>query len=290
MTEQNQTGFRRKPEPDNRITKVIQRRLYVRAYNLFDLRKRYAGRWRRSLVLLLLQATLVMMPYVILHPKLGGRSIALIALAVLLSNLFLRFEVNAVQTQKIGESKNERKIRTSAILDEIAVRFSVISMTGYELQQLRQEILLAITSSVASSLGMDSTGFMASLVIKTPSAPDRSLTVVARSSNSREIGLVYPREGMLAWDAIERKQVQVTGDVSEEYDGFESKPYKSVVSFPITTREGTCIAAVNIDHAFRFLFVDRGLLFQTNLRPYLRLIALSLTNIASAQPEPTVTA
>jgi hypothetical protein len=188
MSERSETGYRRKPEPDNRITKAIQKRLYVRAYNLFDLRKRYAGRWRRSLVLLFLQASLVMMPNLILHPKLSARSLALIALAVLLSNLFLRLEVNAVQAQKISESKNERKIRASDIIDTLAARFPMIRMTEYELRQLQQQILLAITSSVASSLGMDSGGFTTSLLIKTLSAPDRSLTVIARSSNSREIG------------------------------------------------------------------------------------------------------
>jgi hypothetical protein len=107
---------------------------------------------------------------------------------------------------------------------------------------------------------------------------EETLMVIARSSDSRDVGLLYPKEGMLAWDAIERGQVQVTGDVTEEYEGFEAKPYRSVISFPILV-EGKAIAAVNVDHSFRFLFLERGLLFQTNLRPYLRLVALSLVNI-----------
>jgi hypothetical protein len=58
----------------------------------------------------------------------------------------------------------------------------------------------------------------------------------------------------------------------------ENSPYKSVISFPIIVKE-RAIAALNIDHALPFLFDERELLFQTNLRPYLRLIALSLTNV-----------
>ena len=130
---------------------------------------------------------------------------------------------------------------------------------------------------------MEPGGFVASLLIKTPTGAEETLMVIARSSDSRDVGLLYPKEGMLAWDAIERGQVQVTGDVTEEYEGFEAKPYRSVISFPILV-EGKAVAAVNVDHAFRFLFLERGLLFQTNLRPYLRLVALSLINITETRP------
>ncbi len=125
---------------------------------------------------------------------------------------------------------------------------------------------------------MEPNGFTTSLLVKNPSDPENSLTVIARSTNERPIDISYPKEGMLAWEAIERRQVQVTGDVSREFEGFASRPYKSVISFPIIVKE-QAIAALNVDHAFRFLFDERGLLFQTNLRPYLRLIALSLTNV-----------
>ncbi len=114
--------------------------------------------------------------------------------------------------------------------------------------------------------------------MKNPSDPEKTLTIIARSTNERPIDISYPKEGMLAWDAIKRKQVQVTGDVSKEFEGFASRPYKSVISFPIIVKE-RAIAALNIDHALPFLFDERELLFQTNLRPYLRLIALSLTNV-----------
>ncbi len=280
-----ESGYRRKPQPDLRVRKAFQKRLYKLAYDVLDLRKRYAGRWRRSFALLGVQSFLVLMPNLIIHPQLTRRSIGLLVLAVLAANTFLRLEVNAIQSQKINESKNDRKIRTAGIIDKLSLMFPKISMSQSELRQLRNEILHAITSSVASSLGMEAGGFMGSLLIRTPSALDQTLTVIARSDPSREIGIVYPKEGMLAWEAIERGQVQITGDVTEEFDGFDSKPYNSVISFPIMVA-GNTIAAVYVDQAFRYLFLDRGLLFQTNLRPYLRLIALSLDNVAETQPEP----
>jgi hypothetical protein len=271
-------GYRRVPGATEGVGRAIWRRFHVWIYNLLDLRHRYAGRWKRSIFLLIIQAGLVMAPNVLAHPALPKRSFVLLALAVLASNAFLVVEVNAQRTQKIGELKNERKIRTSTIIDTLGERFQPISMTDLEVRDLRQQMLLAISSSVASSLGMEPNGFTASLLVESGSNPQKALTVIARSTNERPIDISYPKEGMLAWEAIERKQVQVTGDVSKEYEGFASRPYKSVISFPMIVKE-RAIAALNIDHAFRFLFDERGLLFQTNLRPYLRLIALSLTNV-----------
>ncbi len=54
------------------------------------------------------------------HPSLPKKSFALLALAILASNAFLVLEANAQRTQKIGELKNERKIRTSTIIDTLA--------------------------------------------------------------------------------------------------------------------------------------------------------------------------
>jgi hypothetical protein len=276
-TELIETGYRRVAGAKEGVTRALTRKTHVWFYNIADLRHRYAGRWKRSILLLFVQAALIITPYALTHPAIPFKTLRWIGLAILASNSLIVIEVNASRTQKIGELKNERKIRTANIIDLLAKRFSPVKFTEFEAQSLRQEVLLAICSSIASSLGMDPNGFMASLVIRSPHQPE-GLTVIARSSASRPILASYPKEGMVAWDAIERRQVEITGDVTREYEGFASRPYRSVISFPIIIG-GEAVAAVNVDHGFKFLFDERGLLFQTNLRPYLRLIALSLSNI-----------
>jgi hypothetical protein len=276
-----EVGYRRVPGAKEGVTRAIRRRTQIWLYNVLDWRRRYRGRWKRTIVLFILQSGLIFVPYALSQPKTPLKTLGMIALAILVANALIVAEVNAQSVQKVGELKNDRKIRTANIIDTLAVKFPAVRLAQFEALALRREILLAITSSVASSLGMDPIGFMASLVVKNPAPNEGGITVIARSDDSRRTPISYPKDGMVAWDAIERRQVEVTGDVTAEFEGFASRAYRSVISLPIVV-QGQAIGAVNVDHRLKFLFDERGLLFQTNLRPYLRLIALSLTNTTVA--------
>jgi hypothetical protein len=52
------------------------------------------------------------------------------------------------------------------------------------------------------------------------------------------------------------------------------------MSLPIIV-DNRPIAAVSVDHPRKFLFDEREAMFQTVLRPYLRLLALTFTNVAA---------
>src|SRR5207249_1938890 len=123
---------------------------------------------------------------------------------------------------------------------------------------------------------------VASLLIRSPEAPDERLRIVARSDGSRQVGIEYPKLGMLAWYAMETARVEVTGEVKRQYVGFRDKQYNSVLSLPILSGDGRVIAAVSVDHANRFLFDGREPMFQTILRPYLRLLAMTFSNMEEA--------
>ena len=170
------------------------------------------------------------------------------------------------------------------MLDELAERAKPIKFATFDdLRRFRGDVLNLISSCVSSVYVLEPRSVVSSLLIGSDS--DETLLVIARSDCDRTDYVSYPRQGMLAWYAIEGRRVEVTGEVKRQYRGFNEVGYNSVMSLPIIS--GTLVlGAVSIDHPKPFLFDEREAMFQTVLRPYLRLLAMTFTHADVAESAP----
>lgn len=277
-------AYRPNPNAARGIWRAVRRRFHLTRWDVVDLARRYGDRWRAAVIMLLIQAGTASFVWWQTHQNLPLVTTIIVIGLILAANAVLMFELNARRTKVIAEAKTWRKARTAELIDEIRKRAGRLEFTHSELLRFRCDILATISSCVASVYVLGRGTMVASLLIRCP-VDDEMLRVIARSPCDRGNDVRYPRQGMLAWYAIDQCCVQVTGEVKKEYFGFDDRPYNSVISLPIVV-DNKPIAAVSIDHPRRFLFDEREAMFQTVLRPYLRLLALTFTNCESSSAEP----
>ena len=103
----------------------------------------------------------------------------------------------------------------------------------------------------------------------------------SHSQSKRLSGAKYPKSSMLAWRAMQERRVQVSGDIYADYPATPSdKPYKSILCIPILQQisGGTkAIGVVSIDSSEPHHFDEHENDLETNLMPYVRLIAITLS-------------
>lgn len=279
---QVKSAYRKVPGADQGVARSVRRWLYRMKYDFLGVRRRYAGRWAPALILFAFQVAMPVYVFSLTHAAEGLSTVIVILCLQALANAVVLFDSTTTRSRVVGRLKSDRKLQTASILDRMAAQFPPVRVSPGELETLRKEILQTIASCVAGPWNLDVHQVVASLVVRHSTDPD-VLAVISRSDSSRPAPVMYPKHAIVAWRTFDDGDVHVTSDVHADYDGFESAKYCSVISLPVSTINAKVAAAVSIDHPDPFLFDGRELLIQTSLQPYVRMLAMTLSNFSCAE-------
>jgi hypothetical protein len=109
------------------------------------------------------------------------------------------------------------------------------------------------------------------------------LVVVARDSDHRIPGARYPKEGMLAWEAVRSGEMCFAGDVQGELPNCAEKPYRSILVIPVMG-EDRVLGAVSIDSTRRYHFDLEAGDLERFLQPYVVLLGWTLERNGTTVP------
>jgi hypothetical protein len=192
----------------------------------------------------------------------------LFALAVL-GGRAVRF-ASPVNMQLVKGEYLSRKNMLYRLLKEMQYRDL---KTSEEIWRFQHEALQLIVSYVRSHRAdAGGTEIFANLLIESGD----ELVVLARDKDHRLPGARYPKEGMLAWQAIRFGEVAYTGDVVRDLgQSWAGKPYRSIMVLPIRDDE-RILGAVSIDSARRHHFDLEWSDLERYLAPYVCLLGWTL--------------
>ena len=213
----------------------------------------------------------------------------IVVVLILGSNLIILVRIEYGRGNQRAERKAQRKIQTLEILKRITAGMAgPLVLSEQQVQTIRTQVLATIASNVGSFFyDFTTTKTSAALLvlrdIQVGDKTQKCLTVVAR-----EIPVGAPRnildvENYIAYRTITLGWLHSTGNIDWEYPQLVGKSYKSVLSLPLKLDTGEVVGAVNVQSSRRFHFSERELLFETNLSPYLALMAMTF----KAQPAAT---
>src|SRR5437870_2259341 len=100
-----QSGYRRVPGAEQGVLRAIRQRVYRIRYDVVDLGRRYAGRWKLALLLLVIQTSTLVFVWWQTHAGSSFKTVAVVGVGLFAANALAMVELNLRRNDVVSQAK-----------------------------------------------------------------------------------------------------------------------------------------------------------------------------------------
>lgn len=199
------------------------------------------------------------------------------ALVPILAALYLKLSERYRQLARADHSTKRnriaRKLTAGNAINNLHRYIRTGTSDASQLQSIREAILECVVHSVREVLQVADHEKVVASLVSLDSDPEKML-VEARSTRERPVAVSYPKDQLVAWEAIRNGHIVTVDDVSQDsrWDPMGTRRYRAVVAVPVT-RGGKAFGAVSIDSELTYAFFGRSAELSIHLEPYVALMS-----------------
>lgn len=197
-------------------------------------------------------------------------------IAALYLKLSERFGRHRTQGKEFRKRRRYASMSLNRGIIEIAEATKANKTDWEDLRSERAKVLASAAAAAKNLLNLGEKEQFVATLVDFSTGDTGIMRVVARSTSDREVGIEYPIDRMLAWDAIRNGDAAVLDDIKDDlrWQNVGERQYRSVIAFPLV-RDGKAFGALGLDSEIAYAFYGTKKELAVELQPYLAVLLLT---------------
>jgi len=178
--------------------------------------------------------------------------------------------------------RRDRQILTAKAVHELGQFLRGEKVGDDVVFAIRKKILEAVVLSVAELLEMPTGDHLDANLLDFSTGDLHNMRVTCRSNPSRDLGIQYPVDNLVAWAAIRDRRISVVEDVDRDqrWEQIKHRPYRTIAAVPVTA-DGRAYGGLSLDSEIAYAFFGRSADIALQIEPYAAVLALTYAKDAT---------